>query len=138
MFRRNAVLSIGNFDKRIKGAGEDYDLHKRLLNAGFRWIWAKEVVVYHPMNPLEHLKHNIWWAKRVTSLNGEKPFSLGGLLFRIVFMIRNNMEYVTIHPILSAYLPLIDMIWLMTDFKTRCSRQRKSVLDEAKSSAISV
>jgi hypothetical protein len=41
------------------------------------------------------------------------------------------MEHVTIHPILSGYLPIVDMIWLMTDFKTRCARQKKSVLNVA-------
>jgi glycosyltransferase involved in cell wall biosynthesis len=125
MFRRKTILSIGNFDKRIKGAGEDYDIHKRILEAGFKWIWDKEVVVHHPMNPLEHLKHNIWWAKGVSSLNGEKPFSLSQLFIRIIFMIRGNMENVMIHPILSVYLPFIDVIWIFTDFKTRCSRQKQ-------------
>ncbi len=130
MFRRNAVLSIGNFDKRIKGAGEDFDVYKRILEAGFKWVWDKEVVVHHPMSALEFMKHNIWWAKGVSSQNGEEPFSIGQLLVRTVFMIRSNIEHITIHPILSLYLPLIDMIWLMTDFKTRCSKQRKLVLRE--------
>ena len=125
MFRRKTILSIGNFDKRIKGAGEDYDVYKRILEAGFKWVWDKEVVVHHPMNPLEYLKHNIWWAKGVTSLNDEKPFSLSQFFFRIVFMIKGNMENVTIHPILSLYLPFIDVIWLLTDFKTRCLRQKQ-------------
>ena len=131
MFRRSAVLSIGNFNKEIKGAGEDYDVFKRLLKAGYKWAWAKEVVVFHPMNAFETLKHNIWWAKGVTSLNGEKPFSAVDLAFRLLYMIRRNMEHVTIHPILSGYLPIVDMIWLMTDFKTRCARQKKSVLNVA-------
>ena len=131
MFRRSAVLGIGNFDKRIKGAGEDYDVFKRLLEAGFKWAWAKEVVVYHPMNALEHLEHNIWWARGVSELKVEKPFSASGLFFRILYIVRRNMEHVTIHPILPGYLPIIDLIWLLTDFKTRCSRQRKLALKNA-------
>ena len=88
-------------------------------------IWDKEVVAYHPMNLLEYLEHNIWWAKGDTSLNGEKPFSLRQLLIRPAFIIRRGITYATIHPLLSAYIPLNETIWLMTDFKNRSSRQRK-------------
>ena len=62
IFRRNSVLEVGNFDKDIHGAGEDYDLYKRLLIAGYKWIWDREVVVYHPMNFFEALNHKVSWA----------------------------------------------------------------------------
>ena len=49
MFRRELVLKVGNFNKAIKGAGEDYDLFQRLLSAGFEWLWIRDASAYHPM-----------------------------------------------------------------------------------------
>jgi cellulose synthase/poly-beta-1,6-N-acetylglucosamine synthase-like glycosyltransferase len=63
MFRREAVLKVGNFNETIKGAGEDYDLYLRLLQAGYKWIWVREATVYHPLSMSEYLKHCQWWAQ---------------------------------------------------------------------------
>lgn len=61
ILRRDFVLEVGNFDETIRGAGEDYDLYKRILAAGYRWVWDREVVVHHPMTLSEYLSHLRWW-----------------------------------------------------------------------------
>jgi GT2 family glycosyltransferase len=63
LFRRETVLKVGNFDETINGAGEDYDLYKRLLGAGYKWVWVREATVYHPMSMVEYLRHVRWWAR---------------------------------------------------------------------------
>ena len=63
MFNRQILLEIGNFDRKILGAGEDYDLYLRFLAAGYKWIWDKKASVYHPMSLFEYLHHVRWWAQ---------------------------------------------------------------------------
>ena len=63
MFKRELVLKVGNFNKAIKGAGEDYDLFQRLLSAGFEWLWIRDASAYHPMTIMEYIKHVRWWAR---------------------------------------------------------------------------
>jgi glycosyltransferase involved in cell wall biosynthesis len=63
MFRREAVLSVGNFDSAIRGAGEDYDLYLRLQAAGYQWVWEKTASAYHPMTMREYLRHVSWWTR---------------------------------------------------------------------------
>lgn len=122
MFRRNSILEIGNFNEQVKGAGEDYEIRSRLLRAGFKWIWDKEVIVYHPSNLRENFEHNIWWARGVTSCKREPPFSLLQLLGQGAVIVKRGIIYATVHPILALYIPLIDMVWLTIDFKTRLAR----------------
>ena len=128
LLRRSSILEIGNFNKDARGAGEDYDLYKRLLNAGFKWIWDKKVVVYHPMNLLEYMQHSVWWAKGVSLMRCEKPIGLSNLLVQIAMTIKRGTSYLRIHPLLTVYIPFIDTLWLMIDFKTTrqsiCSKQQ--------------
>jgi cellulose synthase/poly-beta-1,6-N-acetylglucosamine synthase-like glycosyltransferase len=59
MFNREIVLEVGNFNDKIRGAGEDYDLCRRLVDAGFKVVVDKEVLAYHPMNLIEYAKHSV-------------------------------------------------------------------------------
>jgi GT2 family glycosyltransferase len=63
LFRKEAVLKVGNFDDTIKGAGEDYDLYLRLIAAGYKWTWVRKATVWHPMTLTEYLKHMNWWSR---------------------------------------------------------------------------
>lgn len=63
MFRREVILQVGNFKDTIKGAGEDYDLYLRLLNAGYDWVWVRAASAYHPMRLGDYYKHLRWWAQ---------------------------------------------------------------------------
>lgn len=63
IFRRNLVLEIGNFNADIRGAGEDYDLYKRVCSAGYKWAFDRETISYHPMRLFEFFHHVSWWAK---------------------------------------------------------------------------
>jgi glycosyltransferase involved in cell wall biosynthesis len=65
LFKRDDVIKVGNFDETIRGAGEDTDLYNRISAAGYKWVWDKEVVVYHPMSLSEYLDHIRWWAEAV-------------------------------------------------------------------------
>lgn len=69
MFRREHVLKVGNFNSAIKGAGEDFDLHRRLLKAGYKWVWVRNADVYHPMNATEYVKHLLWWSRGTPYMN---------------------------------------------------------------------
>ena len=128
LFKRDTVLKIGNFNKKIKGAGEDYEIYNRLIDAGFEYIWDRKVVVYHPMTLLEYSKHNIWWAKGITSLEDKKAFSLHELLWRLLDIIRRGFFFATIHPVLLVYIPVNELIWVMIEFRTRCQRQKKRTI----------
>ncbi|MEM2589284.1 MAG: glycosyltransferase family 2 protein [Candidatus Bathyarchaeia archaeon] len=128
LFRRSAVLEVGNFDETIQGAGEDRDLYIRLLNAGYKWIWAKEVVVYHPMSMLEYLRHVRWWAQSSRYGYIKKFFSEveSQSLFRFycnqiwlileAFLIGLQFA-IKIHPTMIIYFPLIRMTVIMTRLK---------------------
>jgi cellulose synthase/poly-beta-1,6-N-acetylglucosamine synthase-like glycosyltransferase len=124
LFRRNAILKIGNFNKQINGAGEDYDIYKRLIKAGFEWKWDKEVIVYHPITIFQHLKHNIWWAKGITSLKSEKLFSIHQLLGCFLNILKRGIKYSNLHFFLLFYVPFIDLIWLFIDFRSRSLKQK--------------
>jgi glycosyltransferase involved in cell wall biosynthesis len=127
LFRRDAVLEVGNFDETIQGAGEDFDLYLRLLNAGYTWVWAKEVVVYHPMNMLEYLHHLHWWAKSSCRLRHIISTDVKGKsLFRFYFnQIRLILEAfmtgiwfsIEIHPTMIIYYPLMRIVITMTRLK---------------------
>ena len=73
MFNREIVLEVGNFNDKIKGAGEDYDLFRRLVDAGFKVVIDKEVFAYHPMNLIEYAKHSVWWTLGRSSLENKPP-----------------------------------------------------------------
>jgi glycosyltransferase involved in cell wall biosynthesis len=124
LFRRDAVLKVGNFNKKIQGAGEDYDLHNRLTAAGFKYVWEREVVVYHPMSLFEHVKRTIWWAKGITSIEDKEAFTLRHLLSRLMNIIKRGLLFTVVHPVLSVYTPINDIIWLMIEFRVRSQRQK--------------
>jgi glycosyltransferase involved in cell wall biosynthesis len=114
MFRRETVLKVGNFDQSIKGAGEDYDLYKRLVAAGYEWIWARKATVYHPMSMSGYLKHVRWW---VTGRPYMDEIVQGRIsLFRfygrqVLFILQAFCTGVKlsffVHPILLLYIPII-------------------------------
>jgi glycosyltransferase involved in cell wall biosynthesis len=133
MFRCDAVLEVGNFDETIQGAGEDFDLYLRLLNAGYKWIWAKEVVVYHPMNMFEYLHHVHWWIKshwwtksphrlkHIISIHvkGKSLFRFYCNQIRLIleaFMIGIWFS-IKIHPTMIIYYPLMRIMIIMTRLK---------------------
>jgi glycosyltransferase involved in cell wall biosynthesis len=44
IFKRDSVLKVGNFDGGMHVARDDYDLHKLMLAAGYKWVWAKKLL----------------------------------------------------------------------------------------------
>lgn len=119
MFRRSVVLEVGNFDEKITGAGEDYELYLRLLKAGYKWVWVKDATVYHPMNMLEYLNHVRWWARgrpfihkliqEAATKSLVRVYCSLGLLTLKSF--RKGLELsVKVHPIMLGYFPLIRII----------------------------
>jgi GT2 family glycosyltransferase len=120
MFRREVVLDIGNFDVSIRGAGEDYDLYRRLIDAGYEYVWDKEAVVYHPLNMGEFLHHWRWWIQSPPYIKKyileTKNQSLLKIYRRsIMSAIRNGIIYcIRVHPTMLLYFPLLKMIQIMT------------------------
>jgi cellulose synthase/poly-beta-1,6-N-acetylglucosamine synthase-like glycosyltransferase len=119
MFRREAVLKVGNFDETIQGAGEDYDLYFRLLAAGYRWVWVKEATVYHPMSMLEFLKHVRWWSRGRTATDrlyaqiadASLARVYGRLVLSIPLSVGEGLKLsFLVHPALLFYSPLINVV----------------------------
>ncbi len=62
--RKDVVESVGGFDEDLI-AGEDYDLHNRLLNAGYKIgrISAKEIHVGEPKTLWEIIRKHYYYGK---------------------------------------------------------------------------
>jgi glycosyltransferase involved in cell wall biosynthesis len=119
IFKRDIVLEVGNFDKEIRGAGEDYDLYKRILAAGYKWFWDREVVIYHPMNLSGYLDHLRWWAESAPLIrelvDQVRIYSLFRVYIRFAYSIlKSCQEGVTlsldVHPALLFLRPLFQVV----------------------------
>jgi glycosyltransferase involved in cell wall biosynthesis len=126
IFKRDLVLEIGNFDETIRGAGEDYDLYKRILAAGYRWVWDREVVVYHPLNLFEYLNHLRWWSEGASFMRElivqVRVFSLFRIYCRFAYSIlKSFQEGVTLsfdaHPALLFLRPMSQIVSVTTQLK---------------------
>jgi glycosyltransferase involved in cell wall biosynthesis len=116
IFKRDRVLEVGNFDEAIAGAGEDYDLYRRILAAGYEWVWDREVVVYHPMNLFQFLDHVGWWwgaALNMRDLEVQvRTYSLFRIYCRLAYQLLNSIkEGITlsriVHPAMLFYMPML-------------------------------
>jgi len=119
MFRRDIVLGVGNFSEAIKGPGEDFDLYLRLLDSGYRWVWVREAVVYHPMTLSEYVARMYRWSRGlpyIRSLMREAASkSLSTVyqnsLFSVVEGFRNGIVLsARVHPTLLLYFPLLKIV----------------------------
>lgn len=54
IYDRKAILSLGNFDKRIH-RGEDMELELRIDEKGKRWFKSQKVFAFHPVNLKDYL-----------------------------------------------------------------------------------
>jgi GT2 family glycosyltransferase len=135
MFRRDILLRIGNFDRTIRGAGEDYDLYLRILSAGYRWVWDKEAIVNHPMGLFEYLSHVRWWARASPRIKNILKAESSRSLFRIyasqAFLVLEGFKQsiklaVRVHPIMLLYYPLIKLnFFFITLQETRKMNQSR-------------
>lgn len=126
MFRREAVLGVGNFNKSIKEAGEDYELYYRLLKAGYKWIWVKDVTVYHPMNMLEFLERVRRWTRGRARIDGivsqVSKVSLLRLYARLFCAIPESLWggvklSLLVNPLFLLYSPLMNTVRVQEEFK---------------------
>lgn len=137
MFKRETVLAIGNFNESVKGAGEDYDLYKRLLAAGYKWVWVREASAYHPMTLQEYLRHVRWWARGEPYITeaaqwAEKTSILrvyGGQAFFLLESFSNGVKLaVEVHPIFFLYWPVLritSVLELLKGLKKVCIGTRR-------------
>ena len=126
IFKRDSVLEVGNFDETISGAGEDYDLFKRLLAAGYKWVWDKEVVVYHPMSLPEYFHHFAWW-RGCTPLIRElivqvRNHSLFRIYCRFAYSILKSFQEgvrlsLIVHPTMLFYIPMLNVVKVRAQIK---------------------
>jgi len=120
IFRRDVVLGVGNFDETIRGAEEDYDLYSRLLDAGYKWVWDRNVVVYHPANMGEYLNHVHWWAQGPHMHKIMREAMTNKSLLRIycgtvMYAFRQGIILsVCAHPTMLLYFPLIRIVQVAT------------------------
>jgi glycosyltransferase involved in cell wall biosynthesis len=126
IFRRSSVLKVGNFDETISGAGEDYDLYKRLLAAGYKWICNKKVVVYHPMSLPEYLNHLAWWNECAPFIHElivqVRNYSLFRIYCRFAYStLKSFQEGVrlskVVHPTMLFYVPFFEAVANRTRIK---------------------
>jgi glycosyltransferase involved in cell wall biosynthesis len=117
IFRRDCVLEAGNFDEAIGGAGEDYDLYRRILAAGYKWAWDREVLIYHPMSLFEYFNHTAWWAEAVPFMRElavqVRAYSLFRIYCRLVYQLLKSLEdgvrlSRAVHPTMLFYTPLLE------------------------------
>jgi glycosyltransferase involved in cell wall biosynthesis len=137
MFKREAVLKVGNFNEKIRGAGEDYDLYLRLLAAGYRWAWARRASVYHPMTMPEYLSHVRWWARGQPYIDEIRKDVIDTSLIKvygrqILFILQDLLKgaklSIVINPTFLIYLPLIRINSVLTVFnelKRTCRQSQK-------------
>ena len=118
MFRREAVLEVGNFDANIRGAGEDYDLYLRLQAAGYTWLWEKQASAYHPMTMREYIKHVSWWIRGRPYIDEVERWADKTSVFRVhmrqaLLFIESLKKAgklsVKIHPTFLVYWPTISL-----------------------------
>ncbi|MBO8161809.1 MAG: glycosyltransferase [Thermosipho sp. (in: Bacteria)] len=62
--RKDVLMNIGGFDEELV-AGEDYDLHNRLLRAGYKIgkVSSKEIHIGEPKNLCEIIKKHYYYGK---------------------------------------------------------------------------
>jgi cellulose synthase/poly-beta-1,6-N-acetylglucosamine synthase-like glycosyltransferase len=119
VFKRDYVLKVGNFNEAIRGAGEDYDMYRRVLAAGYKWVWDREVVVYHPMNLFEYLNHTGWWAEAVPHMHElivqVRAYSLFRIYCRLAYQLLKSFEdgvrlSRVVHPTMLFYTPMLEAV----------------------------
>jgi glycosyltransferase involved in cell wall biosynthesis len=127
MFRRELILKAGNFDACIRGAGEDYDLYLRLLSAGYKWIWERDAVVYHPMGMFEYLEHLRWWAQGNPYVNSAQRWVIRTSLFRAygrqgIYFLKSFREALKlareVHPTFLLYWPIVRLVQISETLKS--------------------
>lgn len=126
IFKRDFVLEVGNFDETIRGAGEDYDLYKRILAAGYKWILDREVVVYQPMTLSEYLNHLSWWdtaAPFIQELVVQvRAYSLFRIYCRFAYSILKSFQEgvrlsVIVHPTMLFLRPMFQIVSVTAQLK---------------------
>jgi glycosyltransferase involved in cell wall biosynthesis len=126
VFKRDYVLKIGNFDESIRGAGEDRDLYRRILAAGYKWVWDREVVVYHPMSLLEYLNHTSWWEESAPQMHDlivqVRTYSLFRIYCRLVYALLKSIEAGArlsrvVHPTMLFYIPMLGAVSFRAQIK---------------------
>jgi glycosyltransferase involved in cell wall biosynthesis len=126
LFKRDLVIEVGNFDEMICGAGEDYDLYKRILAAGYEWVWDREVVVYHPISLSEYLDHIGWWAEAVPLMRElrvqVRTYSLFRIYCRFGYSILKSLQQgarlsLIVHPTMLFYIPMFEVVMVRARLK---------------------
>jgi glycosyltransferase involved in cell wall biosynthesis len=137
MFKRGLILEVGNFDETIRGAGEDADLYRRVIAAGYKWAWDRDVVVYHPMSLLEYLDHLRWWAQSVPLMQElavqVRTYSLFRVYCRLVGSILDRAREgvrlsLIVHPSMLFYMPMFEAVMVRAKLEGIKKRQEDSHL----------
>lgn len=135
IFNREIILKVGNFNKNIRGAGEDHDLFRKVINSGYKWVWDKTTIVYQPMGIIEYLKHMNWWEEDPLKFKQgfvyDSPFRFLYRFTRFFFAkFTEAFQYAgkryNIHPFLIIYIPIIDFMIVRKRFLMNI-KMRKSI-----------
>lgn len=126
VFKRDSVLEAGNFDETITGSGEDYDMYKRILAAGYTWVSDRKVIVYHPMSLSEYLDHLDWWVSGVPYIRElvvqVRTRSLFRIYCRFAYTILKSLQEgvrlsLIVHPTMLFCMPMFAAVMVKARLK---------------------
>jgi cellulose synthase/poly-beta-1,6-N-acetylglucosamine synthase-like glycosyltransferase len=132
IFKRDCLLKVGNFDEAIRGAGEDYDLYRRISAAGYKWVRDREVLIYHPMSLFEYFNHTGWWAEAVPLMQElivqARTYSLFRIYCRLAYQLLKSFEdgvrlSRVVHPTMLFYTPMLETV----RFRSRLKGLKKTL-----------
>lgn len=112
LLRKKAVLEVGNFRKELR-ASEDFDIHRRLLKRGYKWVHDTSVVTKHPMTMKEYIEHLRWWSESYIYASEFSVFNLFKDVLLISFSSGIKLALLA-HPPLLVYYPAMKLIRLKT------------------------
>jgi glycosyltransferase involved in cell wall biosynthesis len=126
IFKRDSVLEAGNYDETISGSGEDYDMYKRILAAGYTWVPDRKVIVYHPMSLSEYLDHLDWWVSGVPYIRElavqVRTHSLFRIYCRFAYTILKSFQEgvrlsLIVHPTMLFCMPMFAAVRVKAQVK---------------------
>lgn len=109
--KRNIFNKIGGFDERMY-AGEDYDLHNRFIEGGYKWgrIKAKEIHLGEVTSIWDFAKHSYYYGKNLPFYMDKYPDIGKKQMVPIRIAYLRHWRQLIIHPILTVGLLTMNII----------------------------
>lgn len=110
LYRRADLLSVGNFDPALTGAGDDFDIGCRLVSHNKHLRYYSSLLIFHKdkhyRNPIRYICQRLWYGQGMAQLGGKYPFRY--------IAEQNKIRNFIIRPFSRL------MLWLAFTFATAC------------------